>query len=625
MTTTRQYDYLNRLTGIQNCAGGSPVASFNYGNNTANQRVAVTNADSSYWIYQYDNLGQVTSGKKYWADGTPVAGQQFTYNFDNIGNLLNTGAGGDASGNNLRNAKYTNNVLNQITGRDVPGYVNIIGSANPNATVTVNLQRAYRYGGYFENELSLDNTSGLILQAVTNLAVLNNDTNADIISTNMGNILLPQTPQVFLYDADGDLTNDGVFSYSWDAENRVTNMVSLSTVPTNAAVQEAWSYLPDGRWSQVIVSKWNGTTYVAQSTNQFLWDGHVLLAEVAPNGTLIRGYMRGTDLSGTMYGAGGVGGLLEVSYYGSAVTNCFAAHDGNGNIVALINAANGTSAANYEYDPFGQTIRQTGPMAKENPMRFSTQYADDYVGDIKYLFRNYSPSTERWKNRDTIGEFGGVDLYTFVGNNPISRFDKLGLFWPFTRPCDKCKKGEINHVHVSNWSLIPVSTRGYPNTVSAAMAALSGSELVGLVSDVGGVVTGTTEAELLKKIAEISKSVADSTINDQMTSSWSGKMVGAIGQIQQSYGIQEGVFIDVQVSWQLCEHVTTPNWGGGIPFTGHLDWVDHSYWYINEEAGTSGVVDGFSYDDVKGITMALGSSIALALKNTPYENPPNFD
>lgn len=34
----------------------------------------------------YDTLGQVTSGKKYWSDGTPVAGEQFAYAYDDIGN-----------------------------------------------------------------------------------------------------------------------------------------------------------------------------------------------------------------------------------------------------------------------------------------------------------------------------------------------------------------------------------------------------------------------------------------------------------------------------------------------------------------------------------------------------------
>lgn len=73
--------------------------------------------DGTYWVYQYDSLGQVTSGKKYWLDGTPVAGQQFTYNFDTIGNQTQTRAGGDATGSSLRLANYTNNLLNQIKSR----------------------------------------------------------------------------------------------------------------------------------------------------------------------------------------------------------------------------------------------------------------------------------------------------------------------------------------------------------------------------------------------------------------------------------------------------------------------------------------------------------------------------
>ena len=54
--------------------------------NSANQRTRTTHADGSYWIYQYDTLGQVTSGKRFWPDGTPVAAQQFEYGFDDIGN-----------------------------------------------------------------------------------------------------------------------------------------------------------------------------------------------------------------------------------------------------------------------------------------------------------------------------------------------------------------------------------------------------------------------------------------------------------------------------------------------------------------------------------------------------------
>jgi hypothetical protein len=48
--------------------------------------------------------GTATSGVKYWSDGTKVAGQQFGYAFDTIGNRTQTQTGGDASGNNQRTA-----------------------------------------------------------------------------------------------------------------------------------------------------------------------------------------------------------------------------------------------------------------------------------------------------------------------------------------------------------------------------------------------------------------------------------------------------------------------------------------------------------------------------------------
>jgi len=74
MTTTKQYDYLNRLTSISSVPSASSAVNFNYNYNNANQRVQSALVDGSYWSYNYDSLGQVTSGRKYWADGTPVAG-----------------------------------------------------------------------------------------------------------------------------------------------------------------------------------------------------------------------------------------------------------------------------------------------------------------------------------------------------------------------------------------------------------------------------------------------------------------------------------------------------------------------------------------------------------------------
>ena len=74
MTTTKQYDLLNRLQLISSAPGASGVSSvsFGYVYNSANQRTGATQTDSSCWVYQYDSLGQVTSGKKYFNDSTPV-------------------------------------------------------------------------------------------------------------------------------------------------------------------------------------------------------------------------------------------------------------------------------------------------------------------------------------------------------------------------------------------------------------------------------------------------------------------------------------------------------------------------------------------------------------------------
>jgi YD repeat-containing protein len=93
LTTAKKYDKLNRLTSISSVASGSgtPTINYLYDYNRANQRIRSNTEDGAYWLYQYDALGQVTSGKKYWADGTPVEGQQFEYAFNEIGNRTTTG------------------------------------------------------------------------------------------------------------------------------------------------------------------------------------------------------------------------------------------------------------------------------------------------------------------------------------------------------------------------------------------------------------------------------------------------------------------------------------------------------------------------------------------------------
>ena len=177
--------------------------------------------------------------------------------FDDIGNRTATKAGGDQYGGNLRTASYTPNSLNQYTSRTVPGYLDIIGSAVTNATVTVNAQSTYRKGEYFRKELTADNSSAPVWQAITNIAVLPNGTNADLVTTNSGNLLLAKATESFLHDADGNLVSDSLWTNRWDGENRPTSMESQSSLPTGAKVKLDIAYDSGGRRLQKIVSTWS--------------------------------------------------------------------------------------------------------------------------------------------------------------------------------------------------------------------------------------------------------------------------------------------------------------------------------------------------------------------------------
>ncbi len=228
-----------------------------------------------------------------------------------------------------------------------------------------------------------------------------------------------------VYDDDGNATAYPVpaapaanSALTWDAENR---MVS-STVGTTT------TYLYDAQSRRVAktTSTGSGSNTVTSAT-LFVYDGFNCIAEYTAgtntSAALSKTYLWGTDLSGSLQGAGGVGGLLSVSSGGASN---FPTYDGNGNVSEYL-ASSGTIAAHFEYDPFGNTVVNSDATAKLFPYRFSTKPLDIETGLYYYTYRYYDPATGRWINRDPIGENGGVNLYGFVGNNGISLVDLYGL------------------------------------------------------------------------------------------------------------------------------------------------------------------------------------------------------
>jgi RHS repeat-associated protein len=55
----------------------------------------------------------------------------------------------------------------------------------------------------------------------------------------------------------------------------------------------------------------------------------------------------------------------------------------------------------------------------------------DFAGSAIYLAgaRHYAPDEARWINRDPIGQAGGINVYSYAGNNPINKVD------PCQTPC----------------------------------------------------------------------------------------------------------------------------------------------------------------------------------------------
>jgi RHS repeat-associated protein len=201
----------------------------------------------------------------------------------------------------------------------------------------------------------------------------------------------------------------------WDGENRLIQ----AQVTGGATV----NFIYDSQSRRIAET-------VGTNTKLTVYDGWNPIAEYWRAGlqpaSLAKSFTWGIDLSGTLQGAGGVGGLLAVT---DSTGTYYPTYDGNGNVSEYLDST-GTVVAHYEYDPFGKTTVASGPKANDFAHRFSTKPLDLTTGLYYYGYRFYDPVTGRWPSRDPIEEEGGLNLYGFVGNNGVNAWDYLGLVDP---------------------------------------------------------------------------------------------------------------------------------------------------------------------------------------------------
>jgi RHS repeat-associated protein len=208
----------------------------------------------------------------------------------------------------------------------------------------------------------------------------------------------------YTYDTDGRLAGKTEGSdhtaYAYDALGRLTGV----TLPGGTSI----TYLLDGQGER-IGRKVNGTLQQG-----FLYDdqGRVV-AELDGTGSLVSRFV---------YRSGSR--TPEYMVRGGNTYRIVADHLGSPRLV--IDTATGSVAERLEYDEFGSVVQDSNPGFQ--PFGFAGGLSDPDTGLVRFGFRDYDPSVGRWTAPDPIGWGGGdPNLYAYVGNDPVSATDRLGL------------------------------------------------------------------------------------------------------------------------------------------------------------------------------------------------------
>lgn len=360
-------------------------------------------------------------------------GTTLNYTYDTRGNRL---SGGGAA------TTYTVNGLNQATARNTGsagmGY-GVYGTVKPGARV-----RVFHPGAPSGEELVVNAVTGAYqgwwpagAGGVTRVELMVRGTltgagvqGTDAVSEKVVWAVIPAAVESYVYDGAGRMTEDGTWVYGWDGAGRLISLARKAGTaldPEVSAESMGYTYDADGRRTgrSHVVTKTGGVTTVEYS--KVLWDGWLPVGEERTvNGVAQarRWFVWGMDLSGSLGGAGGIGGLVSIREEGGRTL--LPVDDGLGNITAVVNAATGQVVARYDYGPYGEMVGESGEVGA-CPFRYQSKWWDGEAGLSYFGYRHYSPRMGRWLSRDPLGEAGGFNLYAYCEGDPVNNWDYLGL------------------------------------------------------------------------------------------------------------------------------------------------------------------------------------------------------
>ena len=342
--------------------------------------------------YTYDALGRPLEKKDYFNTPNPDLTHVYTYNdrdelvadvmnrggtysysYDNIGNRLTSQEGAEAAP-----TVYLSNNLNQY----------ISGDREPSQEETGEVTIVYETN-------SLNQYTSIIGGE--------------------------ESPLIREYDEDGNQIKVKTSTGEWEVKYNALNQAVRFTQDAKR-VECRYDYLN----RRVEKTVYEGEMLV--SRKRFIYCGFLQLAELdAANATeTVQPVLRKTYLWDPMEStATRILAMTTFDETGTYVENLFYTHDLLKNTTGLFDTQ-GECRALYEYGPYGNVLRMEGNMAKDNPFRFSSEYADDELGLVYYNYRYYNILNGRWLNREPIGEDGNFNLYRMVYNNLFTFIDYTG-------------------------------------------------------------------------------------------------------------------------------------------------------------------------------------------------------
>ncbi len=205
------------------------------------------------------------------------------------------------------------------------------------------------------------------------------------------------------YDLDGNLVFDGEWHYTYDTQDRLITL-------EKGTQRVEYTYDPfHRRLCKQVFSKGKQI-----HSERYLWDGDNEIGAFSDRDTIEQLRVLGEGL-GAEIGAAVLYELKGKTYV--------PIHDHRGCVVALVDPKAQQAIESYRYTAFGEEL--TGGTL--SPWRFSSKRVEEETGLLFFGRRYYFPALGKWITQDPEGLENGPNLYAYVSNCPLTRFDLYGL------------------------------------------------------------------------------------------------------------------------------------------------------------------------------------------------------